>query len=335
MAVGYTPGSPEQVATDIVGGAHYQLVKIDVGTAGSSSPLSASNPLPISGSYLEDSQHVSADRGMLILAVRQDGDATPVDANGDYSALQTNQLGRLKVSSRPGDIDATVGTITASGQTVQVDAKRMGNLAIMVAGTFAGINLAFEGSLDGTTWFGIQAARTVGGVVESTTGALSATPAYAWNIGATSYAAVRVRATAFTSGTMNVTMKGGANSTEPSPTIASVGQKTSAASIPVVLASDQAVIPVRTAPLTGTDRSVTASTTSAQLMAANTTRTKFFVKNDSAVDVWINFGATAVAAAGSGNMKIAAGGYFEFAGSSSAVNIIAASGTAAITAREF
>lgn len=335
MAVGYTPGSPEQVATDIVGGAHYQIVKIDLGGAGTSSSLSAANPLPISGSYLEDSQHASGDRGLLLLGVRQDADVSPVDVSGDYQALQFNQIGRLKVSSLPGDIDQISGSITANGQSVQLDTKRLGSACVMVSGTFAGINLAFEGSLDGTNWFGIQAARTTGGVTESTSGALSATPAYAWNINAVAYAFLRVRATSFTSGTMAVTWKGGANSTEPAPTIASVGQKTSALSLPVVLASDQAVLSVRTAPLTGTDRSVTATTTSAQLMAANTSRTKFFVKNDSTIDVWINFGATAVATAGGGNMKIAAGGYFEFAGSSSAINIIAASTTAAVTAREF
>lgn len=95
-------------------------------------------------------------------------------------------------------------------------------------------------------------------------------------------------------------------------------------------------VTVRTAPLAGTDRSITATTTSAQLMAANTTRTKFFIKNDTAVDVWINFGAAAAATPGGGNMKILAnGGYFEFEGSSSAISIIAASTTAAITAREF
>ncbi len=70
MAVGYTPGSPEQVATDIVGGAHYQIVKIDLGGAGTSSGLSTSNPLPISGSYFEDSEHASGDRGLLLLGVR-------------------------------------------------------------------------------------------------------------------------------------------------------------------------------------------------------------------------------------------------------------------------
>lgn len=86
----------------------------------------------------------------------------------------------------------------------------------------------------------------------------------------------------------------------------------------------------------GTDRSITATTTSQVLMAANSGRQKLFVRNDSAVIVWINFGATAVAAAGSGNIPIAAtGGYFELSGATGAVNIIAASATAAITAREF
>lgn len=89
-------------------------------------------------------------------------------------------------------------------------------------------------------------------------------------------------------------------------------------------------------PLAGTDRSVTATTTSQQLMAANTARTRFYIRNDSAIDIWVNLGAAAVASAGSGNIKIpATGGYWEFAGSSSAIHIIAASGTPAITAREF
>jgi len=92
------------------------------------------------------------------------------------------------------------------------------------------------------------------------------------------------------------------------------------------------------APSTGTDRSITASTTSQQLMAANSARHGFYIKNDTAIDVWINIGATAVATAGGGNIKIAAnGGYFESPAAvtpSAAINIIAASATPAITARE-
>lgn len=206
--VGYTPGVGATVAADDVGGVLYQVIKLDIGGDGLSAPLSTANPLPIGGSYLEDSQHASGDRGVLLLGVRQDADVSPVDVSGDYQALQFNQVGRLKVSSLPGDVDQTTGTITANAQTVQLDTKRLGNACVMVSGTFAGINLAFEASLDGTSWFGIQAVRTTGGVAETTSGSLSATPAYAWNIGAAAYAFLRVRATSFTSGTMTVTWKG-------------------------------------------------------------------------------------------------------------------------------
>lgn len=88
----------------------------------------------------------------------------------------------------------------------------------------------------------------------------------------------------------------------------------------------------------GVDRSVTTSTTSSQLMAANTARRGLFIANDTAIDVWINFGATAVATAGGGNIKIGAnGGRYESGAftPSTAINIIATSGTPAITAREF
>lgn len=91
-------------------------------------------------------------------------------------------------------------------------------------------------------------------------------------------------------------------------------------------------------PAPGTDRSVVAGVASTQLMAANTARMGFYVKNDTAIDVWINIGAAAVATPGGGNIKIPAnGGYFE-TGSfvpADVVNIIASSATAAITAREF
>ncbi len=95
---------------------------------------------------------------------------------------------------------------------------------------------------------------------------------------------------------------------------------------------------IRLADGSGTDRSITATTTSQQLMASNTARVAFVIKNDTTIDVWINVGATAVATAGSGNFKVAAnGGYYSPDGCvpTGAINIIATSGTPAITAREY
>lgn len=90
--------------------------------------------------------------------------------------------------------------------------------------------------------------------------------------------------------------------------------------------------------LTGTDRSITTGTTAAVLMPANTARMGFYLKNDTAIDVWFNVGGTAAATAGAGNIKLPAnGGYFESGTFTpgEAISIIAASGTPAITAREY
>lgn len=92
----------------------------------------------------------------------------------------------------------------------------------------------------------------------------------------------------------------------------------------------------REPPVAGTARNITATNTSQSLMAANTSRSKVFIKNDTAIDVWINIGATAVATAGAGNIKIPAnGGAWEFSGFSEAINIISGGANAAITAREW
>jgi len=119
---------------------------------------------------------------------------------------------------------------------------------------------------------------------------------------------------------------------------ASLGAKASSASLSVTPATD-ARYPIAPLQASGTDRSTAASTTSVPLMVANPSRTAFYIKNDTTIDVWFNVGATAVATAGGGNMKVAAnGGYYESAPgfvTTAAINIIAASGTPAITAREF
>jgi hypothetical protein len=48
--------------------------------------------------YAEDSPHVSADKGIQILAVRKDTPASLADTDGDYAPLQVNNSGSLRVS---------------------------------------------------------------------------------------------------------------------------------------------------------------------------------------------------------------------------------------------
>jgi hypothetical protein len=91
-----------------------------------------------------------------------------------------------------------------------------------VAGTFAGVNFTFEGSLNSTNgtdgnWFAIQAVRTNANTIETTSGVLGAAPAYGWELSVNGLNWFRVRATAWTSGTAGIQIQPGAYATEPIP----------------------------------------------------------------------------------------------------------------------
>lgn len=160
---------------------------------------------------------VVSDGGITV--TRRDADTNPA-ADGAASAIYTNSQGRLKVAATPADYTAVTGNITANGQTVAADVSRASNVVVYCTGTFAGINCTFEASIDGgTTWFGIQAARTNANTVETTTGVLGAAPAYAWELSVNAFSHIRMRATAFTSGTQVWRIMLGAYATEPIPAI--------------------------------------------------------------------------------------------------------------------
>lgn len=90
--------------------------------------------------------------------------------------------------------------------------------------------------------------------------------------------------------------------------------------------------------LTGTNRSASVGTTAVTLMAANTGRQGWKIKNDSAGDLWINFDATATTAAGSGNIRIPSGAYLSSEPGfveTGAMSAIGSTASLAITAREY
>jgi hypothetical protein len=175
----------------------------------------------------EDVAHISGDKGIMIFAIRSDADI-PTANDGDYTALKLDEFGRLKVASTPASYADVTGSITAIqatiatpvvGGTVIGDVSRASNVMMFCTGTFAGINVAFEGSLEssGENWFGIQAVRTNANTIETATGALSAMPIYAWELSVNALARVRVRCTARTSGTQIWRFKLGTYATEPIP----------------------------------------------------------------------------------------------------------------------
>lgn len=179
------------------------------------------SPIPTKN---EDDAAASGDGGLPVLGIRQDADTSPVSSDGDYHAFLFNSVGRLKVAAMPGDYVATTGNITANGNTVACDVTKASNVMMYCTGTFAAVNCTFEGSIDnGVNWFAVQAVRSNANTVEATTGSLSAAPAYAWELSVNAYTNIRVRATAYTSGTQVWRIQPGAYATEPAPAIQSHG----------------------------------------------------------------------------------------------------------------
>lgn len=184
-------------------------------------PTDPAAVLPIKA---EDSAGNNGDYGLVILVQRRDSDTTAVDNDGDYATLKTDEAGRLKVSALPASTVATTDTITSNGDRVAIDVSRYSNLMAHCFGTFSTVNCTFEGSLNSTNgvdgnWFAIQAVRSNANTVETTTGNLSAAPAYGWEMSVNGLKWFRVRATAFTSGTQTWVLQPAPYATEPVPAI--------------------------------------------------------------------------------------------------------------------
>lgn len=172
--------------------------------------------------YAEDTPHTSGDQGMLVLAIRSDDDV-PTANNGDYTALKLDEAGRLKTAAQPASYPLVSGPIAAVGGTLGCKVDRASNVMVaMVAAALVGHNATFEGSLDSTdgvngNWFVIQAVRSNANTIETATGVLAATPAYAWELSVNGLNWFRVRATAHASGTATWHIQRGTYATEPIP----------------------------------------------------------------------------------------------------------------------
>lgn len=135
------------------------------------------------------------------------------------------------------DIPVMTGAITANGQSLPFDVSRVSNVNMHCAGTFASVTCLFEASLNSTNgtdgnWFAVQAARSSSNTIETGTGALSAAPAYCWELSVNAYRWFRVRSTAYTSGTQNWAVQAGLFATEPVPALASHSISGSITNIP-------------------------------------------------------------------------------------------------------
>lgn len=184
------------------------------------------------------------------------------------------------------DITAS-GTINALNGTVSIVSANRAGVSIQVSGTFTA-TLAAEISNDNTNWYATACFSSAAVVSASPT---TANMYYTKTSGAQYF---RVRASSYTSGTLTIILV--ASAYTPSHILGSVsarqydgagtsitaGQKTMTGSMPVVLASDQASIPVVATGPTTVGGTLTGST------AADTSRAVLYGKRDDGTYAAIN-----------------------------------------------
>ena len=136
--------------------------------------------------------------------------SAPVVIASNQSSVQT-QLAT--------DLLPTSGTITTAASVVTVtDLSGVGSVSVQISGTYAGVNVTFEASLDGTIWNAIpaQQASSINPSMVTTTGVLTTNSTNVWNVAPLlGQQQFRVRATAYTSGTANVFIEPSAQFTQP------------------------------------------------------------------------------------------------------------------------
>lgn len=116
------------------------------------------------------------------------------------------------------------GNITGNAQSLVFPIHSFTTVSMHCSGMFAGVNCAFEVSLNSTdgvngTWFPLSTARNNAGTIESVTGVLAAAPAYYWEgyvVGARFF---RIRSTAYTSGTQVWNVNFSSVGVDPIPTV--------------------------------------------------------------------------------------------------------------------
>lgn len=102
----------------------------------------------------------------------------------------------------------TTQTITATGALTGVTVTGIGTVLVTISGTYAGVAFNFEGTPDGTfsPAFPVNASQLDAASIVSASGTLGANATRSWLVDAAGFTKIRVNATAYTSGTANITI---------------------------------------------------------------------------------------------------------------------------------
>lgn len=104
-------GNTQTAGSSVVGGVNYPVVKISdpvsvIGTLSQTGTniSSISGIVEVNsviGTYAEDAQHVSGDKGMFVLGVRNDTMASITSLDSDYSPMARGPIGEAIVANAP------------------------------------------------------------------------------------------------------------------------------------------------------------------------------------------------------------------------------------------
>lgn len=206
--------------------------------------------------------------------------SAPVVIASDQSTVKT------KLAT---DIADVIGTITTATSTVTLTSlSGVGSATVTIFGTYAGVNVTFE-TFDGTNWVAIpaQQAATPTPTQLTATGVLTTNSVNRYRISPLlGEQQLRVRATAYTSGTANVIIEPSAQFTQSLVNVATMPTT-------AVTQSTSPWITREAGSATATITQVTPTTTSTVVKAANTARKRLILFNGGSADCYIAYGATA------------------------------------------
>jgi hypothetical protein len=110
------------------------------------------------------------------------------------------------------------GTLVSASDSVSATGLRDSLIAVVLSGTYAGVEAVFEASLDGSVYFPVALSESGTGVLVTETSLLTNhSVGYGSLVPIRAIDTFRVRAIAHTSGTVNVTIRVNKPFTEPAP----------------------------------------------------------------------------------------------------------------------
>lgn len=111
----------DDIGSGVASGAKVPRVKVGWGADGTYVDVNASTPLPITlydVEKQEDSQHLSGDKGVMVLGVRNDAGTVMAGTTGDYIPLSLDANGYLRVNVVTGAATGTEYTEGATDSTI-------------------------------------------------------------------------------------------------------------------------------------------------------------------------------------------------------------------------